>query len=165
MRRDRRVQHLAEEIAEGRRGRSQLERIEEAERRCLRRVFEIERDDTAVKTAELALRELVLRMVRETGIPDARDLLMRREMLSDAQRALALTAHAQLERAHAADAEPGLVRREVRPVQDRAVAHRLRDLRASRDAARHHVAVAVHVLRQRMDHDVGTDRRGTEQHG
>src|SRR5438309_12037483 len=97
VRRDRRVQHLAEEIAEGGRGRSQLERIEEAERGCLRRVLEIERDDPAEETAELTLRQLVLRMVGETGIADARDLRMRREMRRHAQRAFALTPDVWLE--------------------------------------------------------------------
>src|SRR5438445_254301 len=92
---------------------------------------------------------------RETRIADARDLGMRREMLRHAERALALTSHAQVERPHAADAQPGLVRRQVRAVEDGPIAHRLRDLGAPGDAAAHDVAVTVDVLGERVDDDVG----------
>src|SRR5207247_9809223 len=109
--------------------------------------------DTTEEAAELTLRELVLRMRCEAGIPHTRDLRMRSEMRRDPQCTLALSPHSQLERAHSADAEPCFVRWQVRDVEDRAIAHRLRDVGAARHAAAHDVAVAVHVLGERVaDH-------------
>src|SRR5881397_1019419 len=115
---DRGVEHLAEEIAERGRRRRELQRVDESEGGRLRRVFEIERDDPPEEAAELPLGELVLRVVRETRIADASDLGMRREVSSDTLRGLALAANSQLERAHAADAEPRLVRWQIRTVED-----------------------------------------------
>src|SRR5713101_3562462 len=82
---DRRIEHLAEEVAKCGRGGGELQCVEEAERGRLRRVFEIERDNAAEQTVELTFRELVLRVVGQTRIADARDLRMRREMPSHVQ--------------------------------------------------------------------------------
>src|SRR5216684_886558 len=59
---DRGIEDLAPEIAHRRRGRGELERVEEAERGVLVRRLQVERDHAAEQTAELPLRELVLRM-------------------------------------------------------------------------------------------------------
>src|SRR5207247_11003788 len=74
VRRDRRVKHFGEEITQRRRRRRELERVEEPERGRLVRFFEIERHDTTEEAAELTLRELVLRMRCQAGIPHTRDL-------------------------------------------------------------------------------------------
>src|SRR5256885_11488398 len=63
VRRDRRIEHLGEEIADGRRGCRELERVEEAECRRARVVAELERHDPAIQSVELPHRERVLRMV------------------------------------------------------------------------------------------------------
>src|SRR6266446_52954 len=150
VRRDRRVEHLGEEVADRRRGCRELERVEETEGGGLGVVAKDERDDASVETAELARRDLVLRVVLQTGIANARDLWVLGEMARNDERALALASHAKREGAHAPDREPRLVRREVCAVEDGAVAHRTGELLAAADRAAHDVTVAVHVLGERM---------------
>src|SRR5438093_1464557 len=82
---------------------------------------------------------------------------------SDGEGGLALARDAQRERAHPADREPGFVRREVATIEDRPIAHRLRDRARAADRAAHHVAVPVQVLRERVDDDVGAESGGTYQ--
>src|SRR2546427_9591242 len=62
---DRRVEHLGEEIADRRRRRRELESVEKAKRGRAGVIAKLERHHAAVKTAELACRERVLRMIRE----------------------------------------------------------------------------------------------------
>jgi len=81
----------------------------------------------------------------------------------DEQRALALPAHAQLQGTQPADAEPGLVRGEVRAVELDPVGQLQAQLLAAGDGAAHDIAVAVQVLRERVHDDVSAARRGTEQ--
>src|SRR5206468_2267995 len=120
--RDRRGEHLREQITDRGRRHRELERVEESERRGLRVVAKGHGHDGAVEPAELALRDLVLRVIGETGIVNPRDFGMLREVPRDDQRALALSAHAERERAHPADREPGLVRWHIPAVEDGPVA-------------------------------------------
>src|SRR5439155_19228716 len=144
--RDGRIEHFGEEVADRRRGRRELESVEETEGSGLGVVAKDERHDASVQSAELARRDLVLRVVLETRIANARDLRVLREVPRHDERALALAPHAESERAHSSDREPGLVRRQVRAIQDGAVAHRTAQLCRAADRAAHDVAVAVHVL-------------------
>src|SRR5207248_6621022 len=135
MRRDRRVQHFGEEIADRRSGCRELEPVEEPEGRGLRVVAQGEGHNAAVEATELARGDLVLRMVGKTGITNARDLGMLREMPCDGERAPALAAHAERQSAHAADREPGLVRRQIRAIENGAVAHRAAELLTTADGS------------------------------
>src|SRR3989442_15976351 len=89
-------------------------------------------------------------MVRKAGIADPRGLGVCREVPRQRQSALALPAHAEGERTHAADREPGLVRRHISAVEDRAVAHGAPEVLRAADDATHHVAVTVDVLGERV---------------
>src|SRR5439155_16637085 len=107
--RDGRIEHFGEEVADRRRGRRELESVEETEGSGLAVVAQDERHDASVQSAELARRDLVLRVVLETRIANARDLRVLREVPRHDERALALAPHAESERAHSSDREPGLV--------------------------------------------------------
>ncbi len=104
-------------------------------------------------------------MVGQAGIPHLRDLRMGPQVLGDRQRVLAVAAHAQVERAQATEAEPGLVRRQVRAVEHDALRERGPELRGARDGPAHHVAVTVEVLRQRVHDDVRAERGRAHEHG
>src|SRR5207245_551677 len=109
------------------------------------------------------VRDQVLRVVGKTRIAHACDLRMLHKMARDRERALALTPHAQRERSQASDREPGFVRRQVRAVEDRAIAHGTAQLfRSSHDTA-HYVAVPIHVFGERVDDHRGAERSRPEE--
>src|SRR2546429_4024598 len=95
VRRDRRVEHFGEKVADRRRGGRELERVQEAEGRGFCVVAKGEGHDASVESTELARREVVLRVIGQTGIADSGDLGVLREVPREREGALALAPDAQ----------------------------------------------------------------------
>src|SRR5919201_5308828 len=98
-------------------------------------------------------------MIGKPRVANARDLRMSREVPRDPSGAFALPRDAKGERAQPAERQPGLVWRQVRAVENGAVAHGARELVRPRHHTTHDVAMPVYVFGERVDDHGGTERR------
>jgi len=153
------------QVTDGRRRSGELEGVEEAIRRGATVVPKGERHHRAAAIPELRGSESVLRVARQAGVADRGDLRMPGQVRGDRKRTSGLAGHPQVEGPHPTDHHPGLVGRQVGAIAHHSLAQLRDPCGRSADDPAHRVAVAVDVLRQRVQHEVGAERRRPVERG
>ena len=116
--------------------------------------------ERAAEAAELTLRDLVLRMVRQPRVVHALDGRMRRQRLGELRRGGTVVLHPQAQGRQPAEAQPRLERRHRAAQVDQRVAEPPEQrLARARDAA-DQVGVAPDVLGRRVERDVEPECHG-----
>ncbi len=136
--------------------------------RGVRAAFQFEREHAAKAALHLLASDRVLRVARKAGIGHALHGGMSFQALRKRHCVFARLAHAQMQRAHPAQQEPGLERTERGPADLPLLADIGPDRQvgvADRQRAGQHVGMTVEIFGRRMVHDVGAVLDGALQKG